>query len=154
MWAARPLFLAFGGTSPKPPGRGRSPLHPRFNQGRRRPTFFKEADFSRRESGGHPHSPRQGATPPGPPVFPPSWAGGLPAFWGVNLSPGPSPRRRGENPAKFSPFPLREGGQGVRSGAHPPNPLPWGLRPPGPPLAHPRRLRVRQSFGSHSWRVC
>ena len=57
MWAARPLFLAFGGTSPKPPGRGLRPLHPRFNQGRRRPTFFKEADFSRRESGGTPPQP-------------------------------------------------------------------------------------------------
>gem|GEM_PF-2848657 len=30
MWAARPLFFYFGGTSPKPPGRGRKPLHPPF----------------------------------------------------------------------------------------------------------------------------
>jgi hypothetical protein len=27
-----------------------------------------------------------------------------------------------------------------------------GLAPPGPPFAHPRKLRVRQGFGSHPWR--
>jgi len=65
-----------------------------------------------------------GALPPWTPLCPPSWAEDSPAFWGVNLSPGPSPRRRGENPAKFSLFPRREGGQGVRSERHTPdNPL-------------------------------
>ena len=39
-------------------------------------------------------------------------------------------------------------------GGHPPRPPAMGASPPGPPFAHPRGLRVRQSFGSHSWRVC
>ena len=33
----------------------------------------------------------------------------------------------------------------------PPHPPPWGLRPPGPPFAHPRGPRVCQRFGPHSW---
>ena len=35
-------------------------------------------------------------------------------------------------------------------GAHPPSPLPGDLRHLHP-LSHPRWLRVRQGFGSHSW---
>jgi hypothetical protein len=31
--------------------------------------------------GDTPRAPRQGASPPGPPNFPPSWAKGSPAFW-------------------------------------------------------------------------
>jgi len=68
----RPFFFYFGGTSPKPPGMGLRPLHPCFNQGRRRPTFFKEADFSRRK--GHtPGPPPWGLRPPGPPFAHPRW---------------------------------------------------------------------------------
>jgi len=62
-WATRPQFWFPGGTSPKPPGRGLRPLYPRFNQGRRRPTFFKEADFSRRERGTSPKPPARGLCP-------------------------------------------------------------------------------------------
>jgi hypothetical protein len=39
-------------------------------------------------------------------------------------------------------------------GGTPHNPPPWGLRPLDPSFSHPRGLRVRQRFGSHSWRVC
>ena len=55
------------------------------------------------------------------------------------------------NPAKFSTFPLKEGGQGVRSEKHTPHTPAKGLRPPGPPFAHPRWLGVCQRLGSHSW---
>jgi hypothetical protein len=69
---------------------------------------------------GHiPHNPLPwGLRPPGPPICPPPWALGLPAFWVPPV-----------------------GGLLVPSfgfvGAHPPNPLPWGLRPPGPPICPP-----------------
>jgi len=67
---------------------------------------------------------------------------------------GPTRRLTGE-PRQISPFPRREGGQGVRSEkAHLPQPLAMGASPPWTPLSHPRRLRVRQGLGSHSGRGC
>jgi len=62
MWATRSILRFFGGTSPKPPARGLRPLHPRFNQGQRRPTSFKKAGFSRHEMGGNPGLPKGQAT--------------------------------------------------------------------------------------------
>jgi len=54
-----------------------------------------------------------GASPPWTPVLPTLGGLGFASILGVNLSPSQ------ENPAKFSPFPRREGGQGVRSeGGH------------------------------------
>jgi len=93
--ATRPLFENFGGTSPKPPGRGLRPLHPRFNQGRRRPTFFKEADFSRR--GGTPlTAPRQGGFAP--------WIPRLPTLVGLGFAGVLGPTRGGVT--RVSCFPL------------------------------------------------
>jgi hypothetical protein len=115
MWATRPFFFYFGGTSPKPPARGRG-LRPLAT-----PFFFY--------------------------FFPPSpsLAEGSPAFWVLTSPPA-------ENPAKFSPFPRREGGQGVRSERHIPQTPRQGARPLDPHFSHPRGLRVCQRYGSHSWR--
>jgi len=91
------------GSSPKLPGRGRSPLHLRFSYGRRRPTFFKEADFSRRK--GHtPHAPRHGGFAPLDPPFAHPRGLWVRQRFGVLTSPP------AENSTKFSPFPRREGG--------------------------------------------
>jgi hypothetical protein len=139
-WATRPLFLAFGGTSPKPPGRGLRPLHPRFNQGRRRPTFFKEADFSRRERGTPPTTPRHGGFAP--------WTPRLPTPVGLGFASVLGPTRGGVANGGNSPPLLNLWGdtpQTPRQGAC----APWT-----PVFAHPRGLRVRQRFGPHSWRGC
>jgi hypothetical protein len=98
-----------------------------------------------------PQPPARGLRPPGPPFARPRglWVRRRLGShsWLVNLSPGPSPKREGENPAKFSPFPRRERGQGVRSErGTPPTPPAMGASPPGPPFAHPRRLWVCQGF--------
>jgi hypothetical protein len=141
MWATRSLFCLCGGTPPTTPRHG-------------------------------------GLRPPGPPVCPPPWALGLPAFWAPLVAgllmwatrylfclcggtppttprhgglrpPGPpicpppwalgSPALADLSPAKFSPFPRREGGQGVRSERHIPH-TPWeGLRPLHPRFSYGRR---------------
>ena len=55
--------------------------------------------------------------------------------WRVNLSPGPSPLRGGE---KFPPSLAGKGVGGLgRKGHILHGPLPWGPRPPGPPLCPP-----------------
>ena len=181
--ATRPLFLAFGGTSPKPPGRGLRPLHPRLptlvglgfanvlgptrggvaGGGCSPPFKVSWGDtphapppwglrpsgppFShprglmvRQRFGSHswrgcrggcsppfkvswgdtPHSPLPGGSAPWTPICPPSLALGSPEFR-VPLVGGLT------SPPKFSPFPRREGGQGVRSERHTPT-------PPEPPL--------------------
>ena len=41
-----------------------------------------------------------------------------------------------------------------RGGTPPTAPRQGGFAPLDPPFARPRRLRVRQCFGSHFWRVC
>jgi len=63
--------------------------------------------------GGHPHAPRHGAPPPGPPFSPPSLALGLPAAW-VPLVAG---LLRWATPPLFV------------LGGHPPCPPPWGSAP-------------------------
>ncbi len=83
-----------------------------------------------------PTTPRHGACAPWTPIYPPPWAEGSPAFW-VPLVAGLLMR------ATHPLFWFCEG--------TPPTPPPWGLAPPGPPFSHPRGLRVRQPFGSHSW---
>ena len=123
--------------------------------------------------GDTPQAPRHGAAPPGPPGFahprwlrvcqrfgPHSWRGcrvgcSSPIFSFVGAHP-PCPLGGGCAPstpslAEISPFPRREGGQGVRSEKH----IPWeGTAPHPPPIAHPRRLRTRQRLGPHSWQGC
>ena len=83
-----PSFKVLGGTSPRPPGMGLRPLHPRIKVGEGRP-------FSKRLTSvgvnGTPPRPRRGACAPWTPVCPPSLAEGSPGFWGVNLSPARTP---------------------------------------------------------------
>jgi len=151
-WAARPLFSVSGGTSPRPPGMGLRPLHPRFNQGRRRPTFFKEADFSQREGGTSPHpldphlptlvglgfanvlGPTRGGVAKGqlapPPPHAPRhggfapWTPHLPTLVGFGFASVLGPTRVANVATRSLFFVL---------GAHPPTPLGWGWPSP-PPL--------------------
>jgi hypothetical protein len=102
-----------------------------------------------------PTAPRHGGFAPLDPRLPAFVGFGFASVLGVNLSLGPSPRRRGENPAKFSPFPRREGGQGVRSERHTPTiPRHGGFASWPPPFARFRGLRVCRRLGFHSWRGC
>jgi len=88
--------------------------------------------------GAPPHSPRQGATPPGPPLP-------TPVGSGFASASGPT---RGEV-AKVGNSPLLR-----FCGGDTPHAPCQGASPPWTPFAHPRGLRVCQRFGSHSWRGC
>jgi hypothetical protein len=180
MWTTRPFFWFCGGTPPTTPRQGAcAPSTPRFPTlvgfgfaSVLGPTRGRVADVDNSPLllvlWGHiPQTPCQGASPPGPPVCPPPWALGSPAFWAPLVArllmratrpsfgfvggtppqppamgaapPGPPfahPRwlrvcqrfapSEAESPAKFSPFPRREGGQGVRSERHIFHSLRWG----------------------------
>ncbi len=128
MWANRPLLKVLGGTSPKPPGRGLRPLHPRFptplgfgfasvlgptrgrvaNVGKSPPHFIL---------GAHPPDPLPGGFAPWTPVCSPSLAEGLPAFW--------VPLVAGSLMWATRPF-------FFILGAHPPSPLRGGCAPSTP----------------------
>jgi len=151
--ATRPLFLVLGGTSPMPPGRGLRPLHPPLPTpaglgfaGVLGPTRSGIANVGSSPPllnlwGDTPHDPPPwGLRPPGPPVLP------TPA--GLGFAGVLGPTRGGIANVGNSPPLLNLWGD------TPHDPPPWGLRPPGPPFAHPRGLRVRQRFGSHSWLAC
>jgi hypothetical protein len=123
MWATRPLFFILGAYPPNPLGGGLRPLHPQFNQGRRRPTFFKEADFSRCERGTPPTAPRHGGCAP--------WAPHLPTPVGLGFAGVLGPTRGGVANAGYSP-PLL-----VSWGDTPTAPRHGGFAPLDPPLPTP-----------------
>jgi len=121
-----PPFKVLGGTSPRPPARGLRPLDPQFCPPPLAggwPAFWVPLVAGLlmwatrpllRFLGAHPPSPLPGVFAPWTPQFAhPRWLGVCQRFG--SLSPGPSPRRRGENPG-------RERGQGVFGKAHPPTP--------------------------------
>jgi hypothetical protein len=155
MRATRPLFLAFGGTSPRPLARGLAPpwtpqvLPTPVGLGFARvlgPTHGGAANVGYSPPifsfWGHiPQTPCQGVCAPWNPV--------LPTPVGLGFARVLGPTHGGAANVGYSPLIL------VLWGDTPHGPPPWGLRPPGPPVfAHPRWLGVRQGFGSHSWRGC
>ena len=88
--------------------------------------------------GAHPPSPLGGGLAPSTPFSHPR---GLGVCRRLGLTSPPA------NPAKFSPFPRREGGQGVRSERHTPTAPAMGASPPGPPFAHPVGLGFASGLG-------
>jgi hypothetical protein len=132
MWTTRPLLKFYGGHPHAPRHGGFAPLDPRLptlvgqrSAGVLGPTRggIADVDYSPPFKvlwGDTPTAPRHGGFAPLDPRLPAFVGLRFASVLGVNLSLGPSPRRRGENPAKFSPFPRREGGQGVRSERHTP----------------------------------
>jgi len=88
--------------------------------------------------GDTPQPPAMGASPP--------WTPRLPTLVGLGFARVLGPTRGGvanvgDSPPIFGFV-----------GGHPPHPLPWGLRSPWTPFAHPRGLRVCRRFGPHSYR--
>jgi len=85
------------------------------------------------------------ANPPSPLPWglAPPWTSHLPTPVGLGFASVLGPTRGGVSNVGDSP-PLFG-----FVGGHPP---PWGFRPPGPPVSHPRWLGVCQRSGSHSWR--
>jgi len=136
MWAARSLFKVLGGTSPKPPGRGRSPLHPLFPPSLAEgspaawvPLVAGLPEWATRPNfgflGGHPQTPRHGASPPGPPFA-------HPRKFRVRQGFGSHPWRGFQSGLLAPSFGF--------VGGHPPQPPARGLAPPGLPFARPRWL--------------
>jgi hypothetical protein len=124
--------------------------------------------------GDTPQTPAGGLRPLDP-LCPPSQAQGSPAYWAPLVSgllmwatrpsfkvlggTSPTPPGMGLRPlhprikvGEGRPFSKRLTSVGVNG--TPPRPPARGLVPPGPPFAHPRKLRVRRRIGSHSWRGC
>jgi hypothetical protein len=77
-----------------------------------------------------------GASPPWPPFCPPPWAEGSPEFWAPLVA----------GLLRWATCPLF-----LFWGHIPQTPCHGGFAPLDPSFAHPRRLRVRQSSGPHSW---
>jgi len=96
-------------------------------------------EFSSFEFWGHiPHAPARGLRPLDP---------RLPTLVGLGFVGVLGPTRGGVAKVGNSPPFLNLWG-------HIPHSTLPGALPPGPQFAHPRRLRVRRGFGSHSWRGC
>ena len=147
-----PLFNLWG-TPPTTPARGPRPLEPhlptpvgRGLAGILGPTRGGVANVGYSPPllvlwGAYPpRPPARGLRPPGPPF--------LPTPVGLGFASVLGPTRGWVANGGNSP-PLL-----VLWGDTPHNPPPWGLRPPGLPIAHPRGLRVRRRFRPHSWWVC
>jgi len=132
-----PAPVGLGFASVLGPTRGRF-----VNVGNSSPLFVSWGDT--------PHSPPPGGLrPPGPLVFPPSLAEGLPAFWVPLVAGLTSPPITRQN---FPPSLAGKGARGLgQKGRHPPQPPARGLRPLDPSFSHPRWPRVCRRFGSHSW---
>ena len=144
-----PLFVLWGDTPPCPPPWGLclpGPprfAHPRWLRGS--PVFWAPLVagllmWAARPlfwfcGGTPPTPPPWGLCPPGPP---------LPTLVGLGFAGVLGPTRGGFANAGYSPPLLNLWGD------TPPCPPPWGLCLPGPPLAHPRWLRVRRRVWSHS----
>ena len=134
-----PSFKTLGAHLPCPLGVGAAPSTPTLIKvGEGRP--FSKRLTSVGVNGAHPPDPRQGACAPLDPLCPPPLAEGLPAFW-VPLVVGVL---MGATRPLF-----------WFCGGTPPTTPCQGASPPWTPrFAHPRELRVHQSFGSHSWWGC
>jgi len=146
-----PLILMFlGAHPPNPLGGGTAPSTP-FPHPRRLRVCQRFGPHSWRGckggqlapyfnvlGGTSPTPPARGLAPPGPP-FP------TPVGLGFASVLGPT---RGEV-ARVGNSPLIL----MFLGAHPPHPLGGGTAP-STPFPHPRRLRVCQRFGPHSWPGC
>jgi hypothetical protein len=145
-----PLLRFFGGTSPKPPAMGASPpwtpvLPTPVGLG-----FAGVLGSTRGVVANAGYSPPLlalwGDTPHNPlpwglrPLDPP-----LPTIVGLGFACVLGPTRGGVANVGYSPLLRFLGGTS-------PKPLARG-QAPWTPFAHPRRLRVRRGFGSHSWRA-
>ena len=136
-----PPFLVLGAHPPCPLGGGAAPstpiAHPRGLWVRQRfgshswagLLMWQLAPLLMFCEGTPPTTPHQGAPPPGPPVCPPPWTLGSPAFW-VPLGAG------------WLMWQLTPSFEFV--GGHPWRPPPGGEAPWPPSFARPRRLWVCQ----------